>query len=448
MRRMVSIVAGAVALVIMACALLWSGAPTAGAHAGNQSYVYLDVTNSSLSGRVEFPFGDLRTVFGIDLDGMSRPEALAALTAKGDALRAYAAAHFSVGAGGTAFPTTFDGVELLEGASFVEYVVLPFTSDLGGTSPPRVLDVRFDPFFDEIPGRDALLLIGNNWKAGVIDNPDEVLLKFDPGTRTQPVDLGEQAWWKSIAASIGLGLNHIRTGPDHILFVLVLLLPSVLMYRQGTWEPSGTFGGGLWRVLKIATMFTVAHSITFTLAGLDLLPLPPAKFVESVIAASIAAAALHNLRPVLPNKEWAIAFAFGLFHGLGFASLVSGLEVPKTTQLVSLLGRNVGIEIGQAIVILLTFPALHLARRTRLYRPAFLVGSTAMAAVAVGWMIERIAEVDLGINTIVDKIVGFPRSIAVAAVLIAIAAAIHWNEKRAGRLLPVYRKGGAVPAVD
>jgi len=153
-----------------------------------------------------------------------------------------------------------------------------------------------------------------------------------------------------------LGVDHIRTGPDHILFVLVLLLPAVLVFNT-IWRPAENFGASLWRITRVVSVFTVAHTITFSLAGLDILPLPlplplpPSKFVEAIIAISIAAAAIHNLRPIAQNKEWLIAFAFGLFHGMGFAGLVDGLEVSQSTKLLSLLGRNLGIEIGQTVVV-------------------------------------------------------------------------------------------------
>ena len=284
----------------------------------------------------------------------------------------------------------------------------------------------------------------------MVENAEEVLIGFDANTRTRAIDLGGQSRWSNLAASVEIGLDHIRTGPDHILFVLVLLLPSVLVFasRNGTgqrsWAPGRTFGGGLWRVLKVGTMFTLAHSITFTLAGLDLLPLPPSKLVETIIALSIAAAALHNLRPLAPNREWLIAFAFGLFHGLGFASLVSELDVARSTQLVSLLGRNLGIEVGQAVVIVMTFPALFLLRRTRLYRQVFVASSIALALIALGWMVERVLDVNLRVSELVDKFTKFPRSLGFAVVATVAAAGVYWWEKRANRLLPTHGEGDGV----
>ncbi len=191
-------------------------------------------------------------------------------------------------------------------------------------------------------------------------------------------------------------------------------------------------------------MFTVAHSITFTLAGLDILPLPPSRLVESIIAGSIAVAALHNLRPVAANKEWVLSFAFGLFHGMGFASLVDGLDVPKSTQLLSLLGRNLGIELGQTVVVFLCFPALFLLRRTRFYRPFFAAASLALAAISIGWMIERLAEVDLGMASITDPLVEFPRILVIIALATVAAWAFYANESKADRLIGT----GETPASD
>jgi hypothetical protein len=328
--------AGAVTVAVLAALSGLALAGPAGAHTGNQSYLYLDVTETSLGGRVEAPLGDLNAVLGLDLGGADG-EIEAGLAANAEEIDAYLADHLEIGeVGGGSWPITFEGGELFFSdlpEADDNYVIFPFTVEVAGDEVPRQLDVRFDPFFDEIDGRDALLLIGNDWQAGVIENGWDVFTTFDAGTRSQAVDLGQGSWVKTVVASGQLGIDHIRTGPDHILFVLVLLLPSVLVFST-RWEPSPSFRASLWRVLKIVTMFTVAHSITFTLAGLDILPLPSSRFVESVIAVSIAVAALHNLRPLAANKEWLISFLFGLFHCMGFASLVSGLDVGRGTQMI------------------------------------------------------------------------------------------------------------------
>ncbi|MDX2382304.1 MAG: HupE/UreJ family protein [Acidimicrobiia bacterium] len=120
------------------------------------------------------------------------------------------------------------------------------------------------------------------------------------------------------------GAEHIRIGTDHILFAFALVLPSVLVFTrwrdddESDWHPSPRFGSSLWRVLKIVTMFTVAHSITLVLGGLGIIELSP-RLVETIIALSVVAAASHNIHPIFVNKERVLASGFGLFHGFGFA---------------------------------------------------------------------------------------------------------------------------------
>ena len=413
---------------------------TSSAHAGNESYVYLDVADTDLRGQVEMPYGDIRTALGLQLDG-SEAEIRTELEDNLDSLQTYAEEHLSIGDASGPWDLAFDGLLTLSEAYDVpggEYAILPFVVELDGIDVPQTITVSFDPFFDEIEGRSALLLISNDWKRGVFDNEREALVQFDAAARTRTVDLGSASQWTNFSESMTLGLDHIKTGPDHIFFVLVLLLPSVLVYTTVRWRPTDTFGSSLWRVLKIVSMFTVAHSITFTLAGLDILPLPPSRVVESIIAASIAAAALHNLWPVGANKEWVIAFVFGLFHGMGFASLVSDLEVSRSTQLVSLLGRNVGIEIGQAFVVLVVFPGLFLLRRTLLYRPFFLAGSLVLAFVSLGWMLERVLDIEVGTTDVVDKIMRFPRVLILVLIFDIACGVIFWRERSRGVLLPVH----------
>ena len=262
--------------------VLLSGIAPAGAHAGAQSYVYLDVGEDTLGGRLEVPIDDLASTLDLDLDGTDE-ETLGVLGDNEPAIDTYFEEHLKVGFDGVNKQIEFDTAtlfysELAENND--NYLVVDFTVDVAGQEVPRVLDVTFDPFFDEIEGRDALLLIGNDWKGGVIENSHEVFVGFAADNRTQAIDLGGTGWSKTFMASVKLGVDHIRTGPDHILFVLVLVLPSVLVFAT-IWRPAASFGSSLWRVSKVVTVFTLAHTITFSLAGLEILPLPPSKFVEA-----------------------------------------------------------------------------------------------------------------------------------------------------------------------
>ena len=424
---------GAAAAVALCVALILGLTSAASAHSGDQTYLYIDVTPSTLAGRVEAPIPDVRTALGISEDVGNH----AVIDGYSDEIVAYLNDHMVFGVDGQQWDTSFGELSVFfseANEADDNYLIAPFTVAVTDTVP-RNFDLRFDPFVDEVDGRSSLLLVANDWAGGVIENGWESLATFDGNSREQVVDLGQPSWFKNLTASVKQGVNHIQTGPDHILFVLVLLLPAVLVFDSRWWPTSG-FQASLWRVLKIVTMFTVAHSITFTLAGLGILPLPPSKLVEFIIALSIAAAALHNIRPVFANREWLLSFTFGLFHGMGFASLVEGLDVSRSTQLISLLGRNIGIEIGQTVVVLLLFPALYLLRRTRFYRPFFVVASVIMSGIALVWMVERLAETDLGISAIIDPVFVWPRIVFFVIALTLLAAAAFQVESGSARLLP------------
>ena len=372
-------------------------------------------------------------MLGLDLSGDD--EAVeASLRSNADAVHAYLDQHLTIAADGMERAIEYGAIDLFrEGSANLVFAVIQYNAGTHETVP-QDLDIRFDPFFDEIDGRDGLLLINGGFELGEFTSAKETLVTVGEDNRVAAVDLGGDGRWANFRNSITLGINHIETGPDHILFVLALLVPSVLVFTD-RWEPVAGFRSGLWRVLKIATFFTLAHSITFTLAGMGWLPTPPAKLVEATIAISIAAAALHTLRPIWPNREWALSFVFGLFHGMGFASLVSELGVSRSSQLISLLGRNVGIEIGQVAVILLLFPGLYLLRRTPYYMPFVTVASLALAAVALSWTVERLAEIDLGTDALVDAFASTPRGYVLSVAFAAVAAAAYIWSSRQGSLV-------------
>ena len=116
----------------------------------------------------------------------------------------------------------------------------------------------------------------------------------------------------------------------------------------------------------------------------------PGRLTESVIAASIIVAALNNIFPVVTDSRARIAFAFGLLHGFGFASVLADMGLPHGARLISLLSFNLGIETGQLAVVLLVMPVVYAMRRALVYRRAIMPwGSAAIAAVALVWFVQR-----------------------------------------------------------
>ena len=405
-------------------------------HSGNQSYVYLDIYDSSIEGRVEYPVNDLNEILGTDIptdvDG-----ALAGAEQQRELLYAYSDEHLAMfDEGGTEWPIVFGELETLDVAGGA-YVIVNFEVDQEFTSVPRAFTVAYDGIIHYKGDRDALLIIGTDWGSGTFNNEASELLRFTPDEIVQDVDLGDTSFWSGFTGVVGLGVEHIRIGTDHILFIFALVLPAVLVFsRVAGWQPAASFGSSLWRVLKIVTMFTIAHTITLTLGGLGIVEFPPA-LVETIIAISIVLAALHNIRPVFVNKEWIIVFGFGLFHGFGFAGLLSDLGLTQSRQFVSLLGFNLGIELGQAAIILMIFPALYVARRTRIYLPAMYLGSVMLIVIASVWALDRAFGVDLGIDDWVDAVVLWPRSLVFIAALYVVAIAVYYFDRSKDALVPM-----------
>jgi hypothetical protein len=155
------------------------------------------------------------------------------------------------------------------------------------------------------------------------------------------------------------------------------------------WEAAPSFKAALWDVVRVVTAFTVAHSITLSLAALGVISLP-SRLVESAIAASVVLAALNNVRPVVYRGRWLIAFAFGLIHGFGFASVLADLGLPQDSLLLALVAFNVGVELGQLAIVAVFLPIAYALRETRLYRRVVLVGgSLLVTAIAAVWLVER-----------------------------------------------------------
>jgi hydrogenase/urease accessory protein HupE len=174
------------------------------------------------------------------------------------------------------------------------------------------------------------------------------------------------------------GVHHILIGPDHILFVIGLLL----------------LGGTLGQLLKIVSAFTLAHSVTLALAALHILNLP-ARVIEPAIAASIVFVGVHSL--LSKNaRDVRVCFAlfFGLIHGFGLANALSEMQLPQDALAWSLFAFNAGVEVGQACIVLAVAPLLALMRsRLEPMLAGRIIGAGSLGVIAAGtvWLIERVA---------------------------------------------------------
>ena len=191
------------------------------------------------------------------------------------------------------------------------------------------------------------------------------------------------------------GIHHIVTGYDHVLFLLCLLLPSVMRRTPTGWQPVERLSQAVLPVVGIVSAFTVAHSITLALAALKVISLSPA-FIEPAIAVTIILAALDNIWPIFPVRRVVVTFFFGLIHGFGFANVLSELNLPTSQFVWALLEFNIGLEVGQ-LMIVIGVTALLFGLRQRPRYPGWVIRGGSFAAILVGtlWLIERTANVSL-----------------------------------------------------
>ncbi len=205
----------------------------------------------------------------------------------------------------------------------------------------------------------------------------------DVGT---PPGLGEV-----VKSFIGLGAIHVFGGPDHVLFVLALLIAAAKLAREETTR------AGIRRMALVVTGFTVGHSVTLLLAGLDVVRVD-SRLTESLIALSIIVVGVENAITAVPRHRLLTALAFGLVHGFGFASVLAETELPRRGQTFALVGFNVGIELAQLAIVLVAFPLFAgLSRRTHYDKFVVRPSSAILVLVGAVWLVDRAFALELGV---------------------------------------------------
>lgn len=348
------------------------------AHKPSDSYLSMRVAGNRIDGQWDIALRDLDLAIGIDADGNGEVTWDEIRTKHSD-IAAYALSHLALKTAGQSC-TVAATEHLIDQHTDGAYAVMRFA----GTCPVPIdaLNVRYSLLFDLDPQHKGLLqLKQENGTVTTaifgIDNPQQKIRVHGGSSLAQFADYVRHGIW------------HIWIGFDHILFLVSLLLPAVLARRGSEWQPAERFRQATADVVRVVSAFTVAHSITLTLAALNVVALP-SRWVESAIAASVIFAALNNLVPIFQGKRWIAAFAFGLLHGFGFASVLGDLGLPDTARALALFGFNVGVELGQLAIVAAFLPLAHLARGSWVYRRVvFTGGSAGIAAIAAVWFIER-----------------------------------------------------------
>jgi hypothetical protein len=304
------------------CIAIVIGTPRAVlAHATGEDYIFVNFRDDGIDGRVEIHFSDLESKLGLKLAGGA--DALASVRATAPRVIDYIRRHFSIRPeGGDAYELEFTTQEVLElpQGRFAQYNFRARTGLL-----PDHLQIHHSMLYE---GDDrlhrGLLLVEHNARTNIDYGPEYVAMVFGPVTTDQLLNLASIPSMLVPRDMVWQGVLHIWMGIDHVLFLIALMLPTVLVLKGDSWGPVAGFPRALWNLLKIVTVFTIAHSMTLLLAALGILNVP-SRLVESAIALSIILVALNNITGKVRAGSLLAILGLGLFHGLGFATVMGHL---------------------------------------------------------------------------------------------------------------------------
>lgn len=366
---------------LVPAALLFLCAP-AGAHPSPSSQVFLTVGAGTIAAEVTLPVDELKLAFPVPLlDAAGRaPRA-------GDAdVANYLAAHVRpVAPDGRAWSLRVDAVRW-ELARSPADVVADVTLRPPPDAPLGTFELQVDAIAHQVPNHLTLVALADPAQGS--GGQPRMLASLHYGQRSLMVRDIAPHWWTGCADLFRLGMRHIAEGTDHLLFLLTLLLPAALRAEGTRWAGFAGTRHLVRSLLVVVSAFTLGHSLTLALgaAGLVALPQQP---VEVAIAVSILVSAAHAWGPIFPRREGWIAAAFGLVHGLAFASALRDLHLHGARLAAGILAFNLGIETVQALLVLLVAPLLVLLARTAYYPRVRQATAVVAAVMALGWMWVR-----------------------------------------------------------
>jgi hypothetical protein len=347
--------------VIFAIALLSSAALLL--HPAPFSYLDVHVTATGLTGRLVLHDLDLANELKVDPPGRFADATF--VQEQGAAIGALLTPRLTFFQDGRAIPWRATAFRPVTGQDAVEMV---WHAPAEGVTGRLTIGAHLFPY-DLTHQTFINVFEGNELTRQEVLSRDRTSVDFYTGTR--------QGVWAVFTAFTRSGIHHIAIGPDHILFIIGLLL----------------LGGSLWRLLAIVTAFTLGHSVTLALATLQILD-PPARIIEPAIALSIVYVGADNLLTGAKGRDvraW-VALFFGLVHGFGFASVLRDAGLPNRALGLSLFSFNLGVEIGQAIIVIVVASALAFvrARNEVLAKRIATAGSVVVMIAGAFWFVERV----------------------------------------------------------
>ena len=387
-----ALIRGPLQRALWLCAALLGAALPAHAHKSSDSYLQLDAGPAGTTLRWDIALRDLDAALDLDANEDGKLT-WAEVKAAWPRMQDYALAHLQV-EGCTMRATD----RALERRNDGAYAVLLLASDCVLSQAPVIhysLFREVDPTHRGIARvqrvNQPLMLTMLDPSQAAASKPADPRTAERSATPSTTEHRADESRWEFLRE----GVRHILTGYDHVLFLLCLLLPSVMRRTPEGWRPVERLSQAVLPIVGIVSAFTVAHSITLGLAALKIVSLSPA-FIEPAIAVTIILAAFDNVWPIFPVRRVVVTFFFGLIHGFGFAGVLAELNLPTSAFAWALLQFNVGLELGQLLIVVCVTTLLFLMRQ-RPHYPSWVIRGGSFAAILVGvlWLIERTANVSL-----------------------------------------------------
>ncbi|MFT4094688.1 MAG: HupE/UreJ family protein [Niabella sp.] len=366
------------------------------AHQAPYSIAYLDVSPNRVGLELQIPLTELELAYGSNLT--QNPQTL--LARMGPQLKEYILAHthaytqrerpWLVEITGM----TMDKEQQIEsGPPFWELRVHLLLLPQHNENTRRFM-FDYDAVVHQVVNHIIFVAIRSDWETGRADSltadSDPMTIRIASDSKVHPleINIAKGSNWTGFKNMFSLGMQHIKEGTDHLLFLIVLLLPSMLLLSRKYWGRYGGLRYSFSRLVKIVTAFTIGHSVTLLIGATGLLQLPQQP-VEILIAFSILISAIHAVYPIFPGKEMYVAAGFGLVHGLAFATILSNFNLTAGTLALSVLGFNLGIETMQLFIVTLIFPWLMLLNKTPYYKWFRIPAAILAAVAALAWIAER-----------------------------------------------------------
>ncbi len=367
----------ALAAVFLALAISILSAGSAAAHGVGMSQLHLSVDGVRIEGDWILHLQDARLALGLDTQ-VAGDAGWRDLRTHEAELRSTLLRSFAIRADGKPYTIAFRP-ESLEWDAEASTVRLRFAGQ--APAEPKRLGMDCSLLFDIDPAHRAYFSVEDSRSTNVGAFRANLRRVEFPVRQFHPLEV--------VIEFIRDGADHIWGGFDHLMFLLALILPATLVRNGKKWSHREGLGPSAREVLKVVTAFTTTHMLTLCLAFFGMIRLP-SQWVEVGIAVSVFAAAWNNIKPFLPGRAWVVALVFGLVHGMGFAGALGSLMLPRNAHVLALGAFNVGVELGQLVVVAIALPLLYVASRRSWY-PRLVMGggSLVIAWMAVVWVLER-----------------------------------------------------------